>query len=96
MNLKSTIFPVTGVMKPAGPLAEGGLLAALGPFLRTLVGSKRATDHDAQGLPHTHDLEFRAPETPPEPVFNCPLWPACDCPGGAVRPECPALEQDDQ
>lgn len=28
----------------------------------------------------------------PEPVFHCPLWPVCGCPDGAVRPDCPGLQ----
>ena len=26
-------------------------------------------------------------------TFDCPLWPDCDCPDGAVSPDCPALKE---
>ena len=29
----------------------------------------------------------------PEPNFHCPLWPLCGCPDGAVRTDCPGLQQ---
>lgn len=68
MNLKSTIFPVTGVMKPAGPLAEGGLLAALGPFFTKAVSGHHAADQGAHSPPHTHTQGHGAPEIPDQPL----------------------------
>lgn len=27
----------------------------------------------------------------PDTTFECPKWPGCGCPDGAVHPDCPAL-----
>lgn len=85
----------TASLDTAGP---SGFLAGGRPFFRapgffsfqhllTLLPSQ------AKGARETHhslNTKTRPPDQP-EPTFDCPLWPGCDCPGGAMRPECPGL-----
>lgn len=88
----ATLTPIkSGAAKPAGPTAEGGRLNALSLFPSLLVDSCSTIDQGAHSKAHTHASQKRAPEAKPEREFDCPLWPGCDCPGGAVRPECPSL-----
>lgn len=86
----------SGAVKPAGQTAEGGRLNALGSFSNLKVDGCKPIDPDAQRNDHTHASMPSAPEALPEREFGCPLWPGCDCPGGAVRPECPSFSECSQ
>lgn len=38
----------------------------------------------------THKTQS-APQIETTATFDCEQWPACGCPGGTMRPECPGL-----
>lgn len=98
MGLQFPILPVDSFLS-VGRLAGRGLLVASGLFLIHHVGRKGNARAGARAEPATaHDNEQRAPRTKQptdskaSPVFHCPLWPECVCPGGTMRPECPGLK----
>lgn len=92
MMARSTNLSVAGAVKPAGATTEGGLLAALGLLFNRFGDRSNAATQGARQAHHSNLTELRAPETPPEREFHCPLWPGCNCPGDTMRPECPGLK----
>lgn len=48
---------------------------------------------DASNVPHGPFVPVLHDHINPGHVFNCPAWPDCGCPNGAVRSDCPGLRR---
>lgn len=84
-------------MVPASRLSEQQLRDLADTAFQTLnwakrVGFKREQQLDEAVKAFEITLGYRAPKTVPE-TFNCPIWPSCGCPDGAVDAKCPGLKQ---
>jgi hypothetical protein len=80
--------------KPRSNCTAGGGLGPLRRFFQFFRGWLAAAPTGARAAA-THD-ETRAPLLGLPAEFNCPEYPFCGCPGGAVRPECPDLKEQRQ
>lgn len=76
----------------AGQLARRILLFAARIF-HTLFRWRPSLANEGARDAITH-VKFARPTESNPPIFECELWPACGCPGGTMRPECPGLYRE--